>query len=81
MENNLAITQLKPLRKLLLADLFLNTRPRTLLFQVSSYRNLKCKNINVLVKTDKGIIERNMYSPQKQSSVYKNFVELYQSLK
>ncbi|HCA5286944.1 TPA: hypothetical protein MW252_003061 [Acinetobacter nosocomialis] len=39
------------------------------------------KNINVLVKTDKGIIERNMYSPQKQSSVYKNFVELYQSLK
>ncbi|MFX2213564.1 hypothetical protein V6369_13380, partial [Acinetobacter baumannii] len=35
----------------------------------------------VLVKTDKGIIERNMYSPQKQSSVYKNFVELYQSLK
>lgn len=36
------------------------------------------QNVNVLIKTDKGTIERNMYSPQKQSSVYKNFMQLYQ---
>lgn len=37
------------------------------------------QNVNVLIKTDKGTIERNMYSPQKQSSVYKNFMQLYQN--
>ncbi|CAI3115726.1 hypothetical protein MWMV7_MWMV7_00918 [Acinetobacter calcoaceticus] len=39
------------------------------------------QNVNVLIKTDKGTIERNMYSPQKQSSVYKNFMQLYQNSK
>ena len=39
------------------------------------------ENVNVLIKTDKGTIERNMYSPQKQSSVYKNFMQLYQNSK
>ena len=39
------------------------------------------QNVNVLIKTDKGTIERNMYSTQKQSSVYKNFMQLYQNSK
>jgi len=39
------------------------------------------QNVNVLIKTDKGTIERNMYSPQKQSSVYTNFMQLYQNSK